>query len=98
MKPHAYISPTTCSAWLSALDAADVCHDVGPRIDHRSPALVRVINALVLGASQAQPHGALIGDAIFEALAAMLTFVPIYRMRRTSEQPPHPTSKMRDVR
>lgn len=67
------------------LDAANVRHDVRTRIVHRSPKLARLIHALFLDASRAQPHGALIGDAIFLALAAMLAPAPSHRMRPTGE-------------
>lgn len=66
-------------------DAADVRHDVRTRIVQRSPRLARLIYALFLDARQAQPHGALIGDAIFVALAALLAPVPSQRMRSTGE-------------
>lgn len=55
------------------LDIADVRHDVRSRLSYHSPALARLIHALLLDAAAGQPHGTLIGDAIFVALAYRLT-------------------------
>lgn len=60
-------------------EGANVDHAIRTRLDHHSPALSRLVHALHADASCGQPHGALIGDSIFMALAARLV-------------PTHPTS------
>lgn len=64
----------TDAALARALGIEDqrVDHAVRTQLDHHSPALSRLVHALHADASAGQPHGALIGDAIFMALAAHL--------------------------
>lgn len=70
-----YFTDEALSAALG-IEGEHVDHTIRTRLDHHSPALSRLIHALHADASSGQPHGALIGDAIFIALAAML--VPSY--------------------
>lgn len=58
------------------IEGEHVDHAVRTRLDHHAPALSRLIHALHADASAGQPHGSLVGDAIFIALAA--TLVPSY--------------------
>lgn len=47
-------------------------HGVRTAVEFQSPRLVRLLRALHVDAEAGQPHGSLIGDAIFVALAAQL--------------------------
>ena len=64
------------------VESEDIRHDVRTRLDHHSPTLARLMHALFLDAAAGQPHGALIGDAAFLALAAELA--PSHLRRRRS--------------
>jgi len=56
-----------------------VDHSIRTRLDHHSPALSRLVHALHADAAAGQPHGSLVGDAVFMALAALL--VPSTQVR-----------------
>lgn len=47
-------------------------HDVRTRVELHAPGLVRMLYALHWDSAAGQPHGTLVGDAIFVALAAQL--------------------------
>lgn len=63
------------------LETEQVDHTVRTRMDHCSPALARLVHALFADVAAGQPHGALIGDAVFLALAAELAPFGIQRRR-----------------
>lgn len=58
------------------IETAEVDHTLRTRLDHHSPLLSRFLHALHADVAAGQPHGSLIGDAIFTALAASI--VPSY--------------------
>ncbi|MFT3976668.1 MAG: AraC family transcriptional regulator [Sphingomonas bacterium] len=54
------------------LEDGEAAHDVRTKIGVHAPVLVRLLHALHADAAAGQPHGTLVGDAIFVALAAEL--------------------------
>lgn len=64
----------TDAALAAALGCDDerVEHDVRTRIELTAPDLVRLLRAMFADAAAGQPHGSLVGDAIFLALASNL--------------------------
>lgn len=54
-------------------ERANTHHRIRTGIDSHAPVLARLINALYWDALKGQPHGSLIGDAIFLALAAQVS-------------------------
>lgn len=77
------------------LETTEVEHTLRTRLDHHSPLLSRLVHALHADAIAGQPHGSLIGDAVFTALAASL--VPSHpagaRVGRRCDEP----SRVRDA-
>lgn len=63
------------------VETGEVRHEVRTRMNHRSPALARLVHALFADAAAGQPHGALIGDAVFLALAAEVAPLHIQQRR-----------------
>lgn len=58
------------------LDGDIVNHDIRTRLAHHSPPLARLTYSLFLDAVAGKPHGLLVGDAIFVALASHLAPPP----------------------
>ena len=71
---------TESLALALGFDIDDTAHGVRTRVEMYAPTIVRLLQALHADAASGQPHGSLIGDAIFVALAAEL--VPSGEHRR----------------
>lgn len=74
-------------------DVEDAAHRISTRIELHAPALARLLHALHADAAVGQPHGALVGDAIFVALAAQL--VPDRAPPRAYSRPHAPDWRVR---
>ena len=73
-------------AQVLGLAATDVRHDVRTQLICHSPILARLVHALFMDVAAGQPHGALIGDAVFVALAAHVAPSQAQRSRASRGQ------------
>lgn len=64
----------TDDALSEALGVEEGCvdHEVRTRVELRAPKLVRLLRSLHADAVEGQPHGSLVGDALFVTIASML--------------------------
>lgn len=62
-------------------------HLIRTRLNYHSPALSRLVHALHADAAAGQPHGSLVGDAVFIALAALLVPSTQSRMSTRPDEP-----------
>ncbi len=71
----------------------DTAHNVRTRVEQHAPLLVRLLRALHADAAAGQPHGTLVGDSVFVALAAQL--VPRGEHRRWAARSVHEDWRVR---